>query len=111
MSGALCALWIGLVSIATVCSIGPCPSLAAFLMGEGAIPSWLFRSNLSQLNFERWAASPGGAPAALFQLAVRWGYPPSSIMAGRVRAPHTPLLNSESSARQPWTICAVVENP
>ena len=109
MSGFLCALWIGLVSLATVWAVRPCPSLAAFSAVEGATPSWFFLSDYSLLNFEISAASQDGAHAAFFQLAVRWEFPPSPIMAGRVRAPHILLVNSRSCAQPALAVRAAVE--
>lgn len=61
MSGELCALWFGLVSLATVCLVRLLPSLAPSSAVEGAIPSRPFLSDPSPLNFEVSAASPGGA--------------------------------------------------
>ena len=75
MSGELCALWFGVVSLAAVCLIRRCVSLAAFSVVGGATPLWFFLSDDSPLNFEVLAASRHGAHAALFQLGVRWEYP------------------------------------
>lgn len=110
MSGALCALWIGLVSIATACLVKSCPSLAPFLRAEGATPSWLFLSDHSLLNFEGSAASQGWVYATPFQLAVRWENAPSPIMPGGVRAPHILLQNSLSSMQSTMAARVVVEN-
>ena len=109
MSGALCALWIGLVSLATVCLVISCPSLTAVSSLKRAIPSRLVSSDYSQLNLEASAASQDGALAALFQLAIRWEHPPSLSMAGGVRAPHVLHLNSKSSARPPLAVSTAVE--
>jgi hypothetical protein len=97
MSGELCALWFGLVSLAAVCLMRRSRSLAAFFAVGGAIPSCFFLRDQSPLIFERSAASRHGAHAALFQIAIRWDCPPFRIMAGGVRAPRIRLINSRSS--------------
>jgi hypothetical protein len=106
MSGELCALSFGLVSLATVCLVRVRLSLAA----EGAIPLWPFFSDLSPSNVEGSTASPGGAYAALFQLAVRWEYPPPPFTAWGVRAPCIRLLSSIFSAKPSRAVHATVKN-
>lgn len=106
MSGELCALWFGLVSVATVCLVRVCLSPAA----EGAIPWWPFLSNPSPLNLEVSAASPGGAYAALFQLADRWEYPPAPSAVWRVRAPRIRPFSSISSAGPSSAVRATVKD-
>jgi hypothetical protein len=109
MSGELCALWIGLVSLATACAVRLCLPLAGFAAVEGATPSWFFLSDDSPLNFEVLAASRHGAHAALFQLGVRWESPDSGRGWRSARLAHS-SFNSRSFARPALAERAAVEN-
>lgn len=98
MSGELCALWIGLVSLATACAVRLRLLLVGFSAVEGATPSRAFLPDDSPLNFEILAASRHGAHATLLQLDLRWEYPPTPATAGGVRAPQI-LLPTQNLLR------------
>ena len=110
MSGTLCVLWLDFVSVVMAYLIGYRPSPVTFPVVEEIFSSWLFFPDHSLLNFESPAASPDGAHASLFLLAVRWELPPSPILAGRVHAPHISFPNSGSSTRPAFATKAVAES-